>query len=488
MSGLNKFNATAGRLLVGVEGVGPTVGQVNLYPSQRAAGVLSLAATNTITLTQAGNIQSGGPAAAAGPALIVSDLANFGDNPSILNLGLSNAVYADSVTIGRNGSLQSAILQFNPAVFPSSSLYLRGYSASRVSEFMVADGTINGNSSQYETPDSRIVITPQISGGYYDGESALVDLSAGNSDIMIDTLVLGNGYNSSGAGYVVAQFNLGTGTLNVNTLVMGAVTSATGNKPVTGILNVPSGGTVVVNNDLALGQGFGGAPSSLAAGNLNIAGGTVLANAIVADGNTNSTILLANGGTLSLTSPGGSIGTPAAPIGSISLDSATLNLAIGGAVAPVVASTLTFPGGPVTINITVMPLMDSAPATVALVQQTSAPISGSTFVLGTLPTGYAGTLQTSSDGKTIQLHVTSIPTFPTKGTSITSASVQVATGSFHISGTNGFPEAVYVVLTSTNLPLCTPIATNTFDNNGHFSVTLPYLPSDSRRFYKIESQ
>jgi hypothetical protein len=332
------------------------------------------------------------------------------------------------------------------------------------------------------------VVTPQISGGYYDGESALVDLSAGNSDMMIDTLVLGNGFNSSGGGYVVALFNLGTGTMNVNTLVMGAITSATGNKPVTGILNVPSGGTVVVNNEIALGQGFGGAPSSLAAGNLNINGGTVLANTIVADGNANSTITLANGGTLSLTSPGGSIGTPTAPIGSISLAGSTLNLAIGGAVAPVVTSTLTFPGGPVTINVTAMPLMDSAPATVSLVQQSSGPISGSTFMLGTLPTGYAGTLQTSTDGKTIQLHVTGVPTFPTKGTSITSASLQAATGSFHISGTNGFPNAVYVILTSTNLPLWTPIATNTFDNNGHFSVTLPYLPSDSRRFYQIESQ
>jgi hypothetical protein len=115
-------------------------------------------------------------------------------------------------------------------------------------------------------------------------------------------------------------------------------------------------------------------------------------------------------------------------------------------------------------------------------------ISGSTFVLGTLPTGYAGTLQMSPDGSTLQLKVTSVPTFPAKGTSITSAILHSATGTFAITGTNGLPNAVYYVLTSTNLPVWTPIATNTFDNNGHFSATLPYIPGDSRRFYKIESQ
>jgi hypothetical protein len=488
MSGLNTFDATVGRLLVGVEGVGATPGQVSLYPNQRAAGILSLAATNVITLTQAGNIQGGGAAAVSGPALMVSDLANFGDNPSLLNLGESNAIYADTVTVGRNGSLQSAVLQFNTAVFPSSSLYLRGYSSNRVSEFVVADGTINGNSSQYETPDARITVTPQISGGFYDGESAVVDVSAGSADIMVDTLILGKGYNATGGGYVVALLNMGTGTLNANTLLMGVMSASAGNKPVTGILNIPSGGTVVVNDQLVLGQGFGGAPSSLAAGTLNINGGTVQAAAIVADGNTNSTISVANGGTLSLTSPAGSIGTASAPVGSLTLGNSTLNLEIGGSVAPVVASSLVFAGGSVTINITTLPLIDQAPAVVPLVQQLGGPITGSTFVLGTLPTGYGGTLQMSPDGSTVQLKVTSVPTFPTKGTSITSVSLQSATGSLTITGTNGLPGAVYYVLTSTNLTVWTPVATNTFDGNGHLSATLPYSIGDSGRFYKVESQ
>jgi hypothetical protein len=149
---------------------------------------------------------------------------------------------------------------------------------------------------------------------------------------------------------------------------------------------------------------------------------------------------------------------------------------------------LTFTGTSDTINLTAMPAIASTPSVVTLVQQLSGPISGSDFVLGTLPTGYAGTLQMSTDGTAVQLKVTSAPKPPAKGTTVTSVSLESGTSSFVISGTNGVANSVYYVLTSTNLTVWTPIATNSFDSNGDFSATLPYLKAENGRFYKIESQ
>jgi hypothetical protein len=499
MSGLNTFDATVGRLMVAVQGVGPTPGQVSLSSSWRQAGNLSLAATNIITLTQAGNSQGDLSAAAvAGPALVVADMANFGDNPSSLNLGQSNAIYADTITIGRNGALQSAVLQFNTVLFPSGpSLYLRGYSSNRVSEFVAADSTLNGNSSKYETPDSRIALTYAITNDFTDGDSAVVDLSAGAADIMIDTLILGKGYMEAGGGYVVALFNMGTGTLNVNTLLMGVLSAAAGNKPVTGILNVPSGGTVIVNTQLALGQGFGGATSTLGAGDLIINGGTVSASTIVTDGNTNSTISVAGSGTLSLTSVAGSIGTVAAPVGSLTIDNSTLNLAIGGTGPTVVCSNLVTDitaGTSNTINITELPVIPSLPATLTLIQSGNPAVGTFNFVLGTKPEGYTCSLVNSFvNDNAVQLNVTGVPSPANgKGTSITSVSFQAATSSLVITGTNGLANDVYYILTSTNLALpvvsWTPIATNTFDANGDFNVSLPYSAGSVQQYYSIKSQ
>lgn len=488
MSGLNTFNGTFGRLLVGIQGVGATPGEVTLVNSGRQTGRLSLAATNVIHLTQTGNVQGGYSAAAGGPALVVLDSGFFGDNGSVLNLGQSNAVWADSITIGRNGALQSGVMQFNPNLGPPETLFLRGESSPRVSEFIVADGTFNGSSSQYESPDPRITVTPQLSGGLNVGESAIVDVSAGTSDIMIDTLILGKGRNAFGGGYVVGQFNLGAGTLNVNTLELGVISSPNATAAhVTGILNV-IGGTVVANNQLVLGLPASVNTVQVAAGALNVTNGIVQAGAIITGGSTNSSIVLSSG-TLSLTSPAGPIGTAAAPVGSITLDSGTtLNLAVGGFPA-LVANSLIASGGTDTINLTALPLIPHVPTTNTLIQSLGGAISGYDFALGSpLPSGYKGYIQPSADGSAVELVITNAP-FPLKGVTITSARAQ--SGSIIMSGTNGLANGVYYVLSSTNLaaPIATrwtPIATNAFDSSGNFIISLP--AGNGQEFFKIESQ
>jgi hypothetical protein len=87
--------------------------------------------------------------------------------------------------------------------------------------------------------------------------------------------------------------------------------------------------------------------------------------------------------------------------------------------------------------------------------------------------------------------ITAVPN-PSTGAKITAVNLQKSTSSFIFSGTNGVADSVYYVLTSTNLALpvanWTVIATNAFDGNGDFSVTLPYSVSNSAAFYVIKSQ
>jgi fibronectin-binding autotransporter adhesin len=495
LSGLNTFNSTSGRLFVGVAGVGVTPGQVTLDQSARASGQLTLALTNAIHLTQPGNIQGGFAAAAGGPALVVLDAsAGFGDVGSSLSLGQSNALWADSITIGRNNGLQSGVLQFNPNLTGQpEQFYLRGESGARVEEFVVADATQTGNASQYEHPDARIIVTPQITGvgpdsaPLNDEESGLVDLSEGTSDIMIDQLVLGLGPAQTLAGYTVGQFNLGAGKLDVNTLTLGVISSSSATfQPSTGILNV-SGGTVIVNDALVLGVADGAATTQMAAGDVSVTNGALDAANIVASGSANSTITL-SASTLSLTSAAGSVGTVAAPVGSITLLGGTmLNLAVGSYPA-VVANSITASGTSDTINLTALPLVANPPQTLTLIKSVSGAISGYDFVLGTVPAGFAGHIQKSTDGTAVQLVVTGSPSFPTTGTTITSASVQ--NGSFVLSGTNGVPNGEFEILSTTNLSLpaggWVQLSTGSFDGNGDFNVTVPV--DNKQQFFIIKSQ
>jgi hypothetical protein len=63
-------------------------------------------------------------------------------------------------------------------------------------------------------------------------------------------------------------------------------------------------------------------------------------------------------------------------------------------------------------------------------------------------------------------------------------------GNFIFSGTGGSDNGTYYVLTSTNLltplPGWTPIATNSYDGSGNFSVTNPLSANNHQRFYIIK--
>jgi hypothetical protein len=246
---------------------------------------------------------------------------------------------------------------------------------------------------------------------------------------------------------------------------------------------------LIVNNQMVLGQWLG-APSlqTRPTGILNVRDASVSAGAILSGGGVTNTITLTNA-TLSLTSVSGSIGTPSAPINNLAMSDSTLNLAIGG-FPPVVTSNLTVSGSANTINISALPPIGSIPYTNTVIQSVKPIVGAFNFLLGSLPAGYTGNLQTNAAYTAIQLRVTAAP-FPTTGATIRSISLQSGTNVV-ISGTNGQPSGVYYVLSSTNVlvPLAnwTAVATNTFNGSGNFIATIPVSAGDKQRFYAIQSQ
>ena len=413
MSGLNTFNGTFGRLLVGIQGVGTTPGQVSLVGSGRQSGQLSLAATNIIHLTQTGNIQGTGQAAVSGPALVINDLPFFGDFGSSLLLGQSNAIWADTITVGRIQCSRTAIMGFNPKFSAVEQLYLRGESSNRVSELIVADNTRNGGACN-APPGSGIVVPP---GGFQVGSAGLFDVSGGSSDMMIDTLIIGKGYVGGGGGYAAGIFKMGAGTLNVNTLQLGVMSSASENAPVTGTLNITSGSVIVNSGPVALGVTMGSPVTTYATGSLNIYGGSInVANGVYGindDGLSDSEVTLSNA-----TVTAASIGSVSAPIGNMTLGDSTLNLTLNGLQGAVVAGNLTTTSTSAGNKINILSISGSVglQSVITLVQSGNGiayngtftgGANGSDFVLGSLPTGYQGHLQVNPSS--IQLVLTQTP-------------------------------------------------------------------------------
>ncbi len=103
------------------------------------------------------------------------------------------------------------------------------------------------------------------------------------------------------------------------------------------------------------------------------------------------------------------------------------------------------------------------------------------MMIGTVPADYNYTIDTSVQGQ-----VNLIVAQPTFG------NIRVASGGLVISGSGGMSNAVYYVLSTTNLaaPLnsWTHIATNTFDASGNFNFTNAFNANAPRRFYRLQLQ
>ena len=108
-------------------------------------------------------------------------------------------------------------------------------------------------------------------------------------------------------------------------------------------------------------------------------------------------------------------------------------------------------------------------------------LSVGTLNLGNVPAGYTYTVDTSVQGL-VRLIVAQ-PSF---------GNIRVAPGGLVISGSGGLTNAVYYVLSATNLaaPLnsWSRIATNAFDAGGNFSFTNALNPGVPRQYYRLQLQ
>jgi autotransporter-associated beta strand protein len=262
MSGLDTFNATLGRVLVAV--------QLNVI---RPAGTLLLAKTNFVALN------------GSSPQL---DLGDGGSNGGlgIMQLGQTNAIFVDNVTVGRSKSANGTTMIFNSAFTANNPVaYFRGLNrTNRIANWLIAD-----NSSQSGIATACLAST-DVSGGYFDA--------------MVDTLSLARSQNGGGNGASTGSLTFGAGTLDVNTMEIGFQVVNTVAAVATGTVNVNGPGTLTVNTSLRLARYNAGGTAP--AGTLNINGGTVKVFSDIVDGGGNSSLNL-NAGILDMLPAGDTV-------------------------------------------------------------------------------------------------------------------------------------------------------------------------------------
>ncbi len=267
LSGLDDFLMNGTQIKLGVENF------------TRAGGILFLAKTNTLTLTSAGygaGDGSGSPYSGNPGLYLGHNKSGFG-NGAQLYLGISNNIAVDYVTIGRGDT--DDVMEFNPAFLsqnPSVTIQGLGGTGSRVGVYVVGDGS-SGQAGSYVATN---------------------DFSGGTIDALVNYLCIGRGRqgasDTSSNGGLLA---LNAGSINANTLTMGFLYPSGSNSLAAGTVNVNGGTlTVITNLTLATRPNVGGTGSAQAT--LNVNGGTVQAANITGGGGLSAINL--NSGTMDL--------------------------------------------------------------------------------------------------------------------------------------------------------------------------------------------
>src|SRR5262245_6770669 len=267
LSGLDNFNASLGRLLVGQANAGESV--------NRPSGTLLLAKTNVITLT-------GGS-----PQVMLQDSGQNanGGTASVLTFGQDTHLNADVMRLG--GQKGNANLNFNGA-FSSPSLVIRNVDG--VSRSSTIDFGYNGAAN---SGNNTVVVA---------------DFSSGIVDLMANLVNLAQGNPGPSAGTCSSTLTIGAGTFDVNTLEIGYGNATGANGAATATVNVnnnfltSTGALVVVNTTLRLARTNGGTGAIV--GTLNLNGGTVVANSMIAGGGVSTVNVNANGKLVVLNSAG----------------------------------------------------------------------------------------------------------------------------------------------------------------------------------------
>ncbi len=460
LSALDNFTANVNRVGIGACTVNNAV--------NRPSGILYLARTNAITCVfQTTNSETGSTTGVSG--IILGDCNQNQGPTSFIYLGEANTISSDTITIARQKS--SGTIQFNPIyvnIAPYPSVTFGGFSSSLVSIFDVGDGAGNTGTTA-GTGD--------------------LNLAGGFVTAAVDTMNIGRASaGASGAGTTTGTLEFDAGTITANTVNIG-LQPVIGAKVGVGTATVGTNSTIgasaslVVNGTLSLGVNVNNTNAQSTAGTVNINGGTVQANTIVAGTNSAPSTINLNAGTLIIT---GSAGTPAAPLTTLGLsDGTVLQLSVDGSanISNVVATAVTTSGNSQTVTLRIAAL----PHTVVGVTYPLISYTGgdpfSSLKLAPLPTGYVGSLIDNSGVVGLKLTTVSAPAQPAH---ITSISVSGTT--LHLTATNGVSGGPFVLFGSTNLTLplnqWTPILTNNFNGSGNLNLTTNIVnPAVPREFY-----
>jgi autotransporter-associated beta strand protein len=369
MSGLGNFTGSFGRLLIGVAGSGG---------GNRASGRLILARTNVISLN------------GADPQLDLGDSSSNNGNGSQLFLGQTNALFANSLTIGRYK--ERAVLMSFASGLSNPTLYLRGSDTSSRVNLWVIGYMGNGSATA--------------------NAQGTVDLSAGSLNAQVEVLEVGKASDYTGSsgttGPGTGTLTIGAGTLDVNTVRIGYQprgTSAAATTSGQGTINVNGTAKLTVNNLLGFGVTSGGTGVASTYGTLNINGGTVTTPDITADGGgTNNAITISGNGKLVVTNG------VTAGIRALSMTNGGLTINALSLSPVITVSALSLGGTTNTINISEIRTLAAYPAQLPLIKYSGAVAGTFNFGLGTVPPSspaYVGYISNNVANGTIDLVLTS---------------------------------------------------------------------------------
>ena len=268
LSGLDNLVMNASAIKMGVENV------------TRSGGVLYLAKTNNLTLTNAGygNADGSGSPYSGSPAMTIGHNKSATGNGAQLYLGISNSIAVDYVAVGRGDA--NDLMEFNPAFLSQNpSVTIQGLSG---------DGSPVG-----------VYIVGDDSPGEGSSGSATNDFSGGTVNATINYLCVGRGRQgandtTTASGYLTFD----NGRISANAVVIGFMYPSGSNSVVNGTINVNGNATLTAISNIVLAVRATTGGSGPVQGTLNVNSGTVEATNIFGSGGT-STINL-NSGTMDL--------------------------------------------------------------------------------------------------------------------------------------------------------------------------------------------
>jgi len=299
-----------------------------------------------------------------------------------LGLGISNAFYADSIGVGRGGSVGSSGGAFGVLAYPMR--FANGFSNSVApyasALFRNADGV---------SPVSLLALG--VDSGTrtsVNNNRGFADFRGGRVDMLVDQIWLGQNRTNCSAKDAIGGLYFDWGTINANTVVAGNMKYTNIASAITGYLMVGTNGTMIVNKNLILGQtpavvaGFEGQAAAVS-GQVQINnGGTLRANQISIGQFSSNNVITVNQGGLLLVS--NTIGSAAGSLTTLSLSGAQLTFSVIPGVTNAYVTNLNTTTTASRINIAAAPAGESTNVLIVYQAANQVPNIG----IGTLPPGF----------------------------------------------------------------------------------------------------